>query len=85
LPESKAVFFEKRTQKLLDPGPSLSGKNEAKFAKVFCFFFPKKKALRPFPSISKKRSVNRPRAIMRRRTQGRVRQAGANGGGSSNR
>jgi hypothetical protein len=36
-------FLKKRTKKLLNPGPSLSGEAEAKRAKVFCFFFSKKK------------------------------------------
>jgi hypothetical protein len=41
----KSFFFEKRTKKLLNPGPSLSGKAEAKFVKVFLLlFFQKKKA-----------------------------------------
>jgi len=36
--------LKKRTKKLLDIGPGLSGKTEAKQKKVFCFFFSKKKS-----------------------------------------
>jgi hypothetical protein len=41
----KQFFFEKKNQKTFAPLPSLSGEAEAKHAKVFCFFFSKKKAL----------------------------------------
>jgi hypothetical protein len=42
----KQFFFEKKNQKnLCESGPSLSGEAEAKCAKVFCFFFQKR---RPF-------------------------------------
>jgi len=40
----RTSFLKKRSKKLLNPGPGLSGKAEAKYAKVFCFFFSKKKA-----------------------------------------
>jgi hypothetical protein len=43
--EGKQFFFEKRTKKLLDLGPSPSGEAEARYVKVFCFFFSKKKTL----------------------------------------
>jgi hypothetical protein len=46
----KRSFLKKRTKKLLNPGPRLSGKTEAKFAKVFCFFFFKKEVLACFLS-----------------------------------
>jgi hypothetical protein len=45
--EGSCSFLKKRTKKLLNPGPCLSGKAEAKYVKVFCFFFSKKKGL-PF-------------------------------------
>jgi hypothetical protein len=44
--EGSCSFLKKRTKKLSNPGPSLTGKAEAKRVKVFCFFFSKKKSLR---------------------------------------
>jgi hypothetical protein len=44
-------FLKKRAKKLLNPEPSLSGEAEAKCAKVFCFFFSKKKTFLSQPSF----------------------------------
>jgi len=43
----KAFFFEKRTKKLLFLGLHGCDDFQAKWIKVFCFFFSKKKALLP--------------------------------------
>jgi hypothetical protein len=51
--------LKKRTKKLLNPGPSLSGKAEAIKAKVFCFFFSKKKSFLD-PAGSRPRTGSRP-------------------------
>jgi hypothetical protein len=45
----KAFFFEKKKQKTFDYlACGLSGSSEARRAKVFCFFFSKKKSFIPF-------------------------------------
>jgi hypothetical protein len=73
--------LQKRTKKPLHPGPSLSGKAEAKFAKVFCFFFSKKKALllrfpdcpaanACTPVVATRRRGSIPRLRSSRRTEG---------------
>jgi hypothetical protein len=46
--EGSSSFLKKEPKNFYESGPSLSGKAAAKHAKVFCFFFSKKKAL-PFP------------------------------------
>jgi hypothetical protein len=43
--QRKAFFFEKKKQKTFDPKVTFSAQRSAKFVKVFCFFFSKKKAL----------------------------------------
>jgi hypothetical protein len=43
--EGKGFFLEKKEPKTFGPGPSLSGKAAARWTKVFCFFFSKKKTL----------------------------------------
>ncbi len=46
--EGKAFFLEKRSKKLLLLIDAFRSKYNSKFAKVFCFFFAKKKTLLPF-------------------------------------
>jgi hypothetical protein len=40
--ETRSSFLKKRSKKLLDLGPSLSGYSEPGLVKVFWFFFSKK-------------------------------------------
>jgi hypothetical protein len=42
--EGRTSFLKKRSKKLLDIRPSLSGEAAARHVKVFCFFFSKKKS-----------------------------------------
>jgi hypothetical protein len=42
-------FLKKRSKKLLNPGPSLSGWGEPRLVEVFWFFFSKKNGFLPSP------------------------------------
>jgi hypothetical protein len=42
--KESSSFLKKRTKKLLDPGPSLSGKAAANMQKFFASFFQKRSA-----------------------------------------